>query len=124
MATCHEGVALLREDVRQPLAAAVGALLALMGPLVSPFIGTIMKNCDFAAVDVPGFNAPLYLSGAEMIAMYGFGPSMGTAVNIALVSYRDTAFIGFNVDAGAIPDVAVLVECMRLGFDAVRALNQ
>ena len=57
-----------------------------------------------------------------MLALYGFGPSMGTAANIALVSYRDTAFIGFNVDAAPVPDVDVLVDCVRQGFDVVLAL--
>ena len=84
MAICHEVVAVLREDVGQPLSSAVGTVMGAMGPFVSPFMGAMMKNCDFAAVNVPGFNVPLYLGAAEMVAMYGFGPSMGTAVNIAL----------------------------------------
>ena len=43
-----------------------------------------------------------------MLALFGFGPGMGTAANITLVSYRDTAFIGFTVDAAAVPDVDLL----------------
>ncbi len=48
---------------------------------------------------------------------------MGTAADITLVSYRDTAFNAFNTGATAIPDVDELVECMRQGFDAFLALG-
>ena len=85
-------------------------------------MGAAMKHVDFAASNVVGVNVPVYLGGAEMLAMYGFGPNMGTAADITLVSYRDTAFIGCNVDAAAVPDVDVLVDCVGHGFDAVLAL--
>jgi diacylglycerol O-acyltransferase len=124
MAIAHDAVTRLREDVAQPLAGAAGTALALLGPFVSGLMGRIMKHCDFAASNVPGLDATLYLGGAEMLAIYGFGPSMGTAANIALVSYRDTAFIGFNVDAAAVPDVDLLVECVNRGFGAVVALAE
>ena len=124
LAIYHDAVAVIREDVGQPLADAVGTAMAAFGPFVSGLMGAILKHCDFAATNVPGINVPLYLGGAEMLAMYGFGPAMGTAVNIALVSYRDNACIGFNADAAAVPDVDVLVECVRQGFDAVLALAE
>ena len=123
MRACHDAVALLRDDVRQPLTGAVVMLMSLLGPFVTGFAGAIMKNCDFAVSNVPGVDIPLFLAGAEVLAIYGFGPTMGTAANIALVSYRDTAFIGCHVDAAAVPDVDMLVECLRLGFDAVLAVN-
>jgi hypothetical protein len=87
-------------------------------------MSSALKNCDFAATNVRGVDIPLYFGGAEMLAMYGFGPAIGTSANTALVSYRDTAFIGFNVDASAVPDVDVLVDCVRQGFDAVLALAE
>ena len=122
MAIYHDLMLMLRDDVRQPLASAMGTVMNGFGPFVSGVIGSIMKQCDFAASNVPGVDVPLYFGGTEMLALYGFGPGMGTAANIALVSYRDTAFIGFNVDAGAVPDVNVLVDCVRQGFEVVLAL--
>jgi diacylglycerol O-acyltransferase / wax synthase len=122
MAICHDAVAVLRDDVGQPLANAAGTVMTTLGPFVSGLMGAIMKHCDIGASNVPGVNVPLYLGGAEILAMYGFGPGMGMAANITLLSYRDTAFIGFNVDAAAVPDVDVLVDCVGQGFDAVLAL--
>jgi diacylglycerol O-acyltransferase / wax synthase len=124
VAIYHDAMAVLREDIRQPLANAMGTVLNTLGPFVSGFVGSVMKNCDFVASNVPGVNVPLYFGGAEMLAMYGFGPGMGTAANVTLLSYRDTAFIGFNVDGAAVPDADVLVDCVRQGFDAVLALAE
>jgi hypothetical protein len=125
MAICHDAVARLREDLAQPLADAMGTvLMSTLGPLVSGFMGAILKRFDFIASNVPGVDVPLYFGGAEMLAIYGFGPGGGTAANITLLSYRDTAYLGFNIDAGAVPDVDVLVECVSQGFDAVLALAE
>ena len=94
LAIYHDAVAVIREDVGQPLAEAVGTAMAAFGPFVSGLMGAILKHCDFAATNVPGINVPLYLGGAEMLAMYGFGPAMGTAVNIAFVCTATTPASG------------------------------
>ena len=124
MATLHDAMVELREDIGQPLAGAMGTVTSTLRPFVSGFIGSIMKRCDFAATNVPGVEDPLYFGRAELLSLYGFGPSMGTAANITLVSYRDTAFIGFTIDAAAVPDVDLLVDCVRQGFDSVLALPE
>jgi WS/DGAT/MGAT family acyltransferase len=123
LAIYHDAMVELRQDLSQPLANAMGTVMSTFGPFVSGYMGSIMKRCDFAATNVPGVDVPLYLGGAEMLALYGFGPGMGTAANVTLVSYRDTAFIGFNIDAAAVPDVDLLVDCVRQGFDAVVTLE-
>ena len=84
--------------------------------------GNAPEALRLAASNVPGVGVPLYLGGSEMLALYGFGPCMGTAANITLVSYRDTAFIGFNVDRAAIPDIDVLVDCVDQ-FDGARGVR-
>jgi hypothetical protein len=38
------------------------------------------------------------------------------------MSYCDTCHIGVNTDVGAVPDPAVLLECLAEGFDEVLAL--
>ena len=124
MGIYHDAMVLLRDDVSQPLANTMSSAMNTLGPLVSGVMSSALKNCDFAATNVRGVDIPLYFGGAEMLGMYGFGPAIGTSANTALVSYRDTAFIGFNVDASAVPDVDVLVDCVRQGFDAVLALAE
>jgi hypothetical protein len=53
---------------------------------------------------------------------YVFGPTTGSAVNVTLLSYRGTCCVGFTVDAGAVPDGDVLMECFRQGFEEVLEL--
>jgi WS/DGAT/MGAT family acyltransferase len=86
------------------------------------YIGSILRHVDFLASDVPGIPVPVYLGGAAMRVQYAFGPTIGAAVNITLVSYVDTCTFGINVDTGAIPDFDVFHECLVAGFDEVLAL--
>jgi len=53
---------------------------------------------------------------------YAFGPTIGSAVNVTLLTYVDTCALGIDVDTGAIPDVEVFYDCLVEGFDEVLAL--
>jgi WS/DGAT/MGAT family acyltransferase len=86
------------------------------------YIGAILRHVDFLASDVPGIPVPVYLGGAAMRVQYAFGPTIGAAVNITLVSYVDTCTFGINVDTAAIPDFDLFLECVTTGFDEVLAL--
>ena len=61
--------------------------------------------------NVPGPPIPLYLAGSQMVAMYPIGPVIhNQRLNITVVSYRDTMFIGAVADREAVPNVDELVE--------------
>lgn len=76
----------------------------------------MLRHVDVLASNVPGFDVPIFLSGARMERFYAFGPTMGAAANITLMSYRDRCFIGVTTDVGAVPDAAVFTECLVEGF--------
>jgi diacylglycerol O-acyltransferase / wax synthase len=78
---------------------------------------------DFLASNVPGIRSPLYLAGARIDSFYGFGPTIGAALNVTLMSYCDTCYVGVNIDTGAISDPDVLMDCLRNGFDEVLAVG-
>lgn len=86
------------------------------------YIGSILRHVDFVASDVPGIPVPVTLGGARVLMQYAFGPTIGSAVNVTLLTYVDTCALGIDVDGGAIPDVGLFVECLRAGFDEVLAL--
>ena len=67
----------------------------------------MLKHVDFLASNVPGFDAAVYVGGARLEAFYPFGPTLGSAANVTLMSYRGTCNIGINTDAGAVPDPEV-----------------
>jgi diacylglycerol O-acyltransferase len=39
------------------------------------------------------------------------------------VSYDGSCFVGVNVDTGAIPDVDLMIECLRESFREIVALG-
>jgi diacylglycerol O-acyltransferase len=84
----------------------------------------MLKGNDFTASNVPGAPIPVYLVGNRMTAQYAFGPNAGSAMNLTLVSYADTCFIGVNVDPLAVPDPQVLMACLAKGYDEVLALGR
>jgi diacylglycerol O-acyltransferase len=87
------------------------------------YVGGILKHVDFLASNIPGAPIPVYLAGAEVTGMFAFGPTIGCAMNLTLISYLDTCDIGLNIDTAAVPDPDVLVDCLRQGFEEVVALS-
>jgi len=86
------------------------------------YIGSVLRHVDFLASDVPGVPVPVFLGGAAVRAQYAFGPTIGSAVNVTLLTYVDTCFLGIDVDAAAIPDYGDFHDCLVAGFDEVLAL--
>jgi diacylglycerol O-acyltransferase len=86
------------------------------------YIGSVLRKVDFLASDVPGVPVPVYLAGAKVRVQYAFGPTIGSAVNVTLLTYVDTCALGIDVDTGAIPDFDVFHDCLVEGFDEVLAL--
>jgi diacylglycerol O-acyltransferase len=97
-------------------------LAGTLNLLPRAYVGGMLKHIDFLASNVPGIPVPFYLSGAKVDGFYAFGPTIGAALNITLMSYCGTCFVGINIDTGAVPDPDVLMECMRSGFDEILTL--
>lgn len=63
--------------------------------------------------NVPGPQFPLYAGGARMLTAYPVVPlARGQAVSIGLTSYDGGIYFGLNADREAMPDVAILAQCI------------
>ena len=120
MRSIHETVKQWRAARSLPHTQRIAAALNL---LPSGFVGSMLKHVDFLASDVPGVPFPFYLAGSQVTAWYSFGPTIGAAVNLTLMSYVETCFIGVNIDSGAVTDPTLLMRCLTEGFDEVLALG-
>jgi diacylglycerol O-acyltransferase / wax synthase len=120
MAEIHRRCDSVKADRSLPFTNAIAGALNL---LPRAYIGGMLKHVDFLASDVPGIRVPLYLAGARVDSFYGFGPTVGAALNVTLMSYCDTCYVGVNIDTGAVPDPDVLMDCLRNGFDEVLAVG-
>ncbi len=91
---------------------------------VTAIFGGLLKGIDFITSNVPGAPIPVYLAGAEVTHMYAFAPPAGAAVNVTLVSHANQCCIGVVTDAAALPDLDLLMDCLRNGFKEVIAVGQ
>ncbi|MFD6859710.1 WS/DGAT domain-containing protein [Rhodococcus sp. NPDC060090] len=74
---------------------------------------------DVLTCTVPGSTTPLFVAGAGIARYYGFGRTLGSAVNATLMSYRDMCCVGLTVDPAAVPDRKAFDECLRAGLQTV-----
>jgi diacylglycerol O-acyltransferase / wax synthase len=120
MAEIHRRSEEVKADRSVPFTNAIAGALNL---LPRSYIGGMLKHVDFVASNVPGIRVPLYLSGARVDRFYGFGPTIGSALNVTLMSYCENCYVAVNIDTGAVPDPDVLMDCLRKGFDEVLAVS-
>jgi hypothetical protein len=100
------------------------ALARLPGPLLGSLAGSLTKANDLQASNVPGFREELYIAGARIDRLYGFGPLPGCATMITLVTHGDLCCIAANVDRAAITDTELFGQCLEEGFAEVLALHE
>lgn len=120
----HQRVATQRAEPALPLIAPISAAIgALPGNGAALVAGSMMKAIDFTTSNVPGPQFPVFVSGARIERMFGFGPLAGAAANVTCFSYDGALDIGINVDPAAVTDPALFVECLRKGLDEVLSIG-
>ncbi len=109
-----------RDERSLPHSNAIAGALSL---LPSGAIGSMLKHVDFLASNVPGLDFPVYLAGARMTRFVPFSPTLGSAVNVTLLSYDGVCAIGVTVDTAAVPDIDVFMTCLDAGFSEVLSVG-
>ena len=99
------------------------ALARLPAAVLSAVAGGMTKSNDLQASNVPGLRDDLYLAGARIERVYGFGPLPGCASMITLNTHRDTCCIAANIDPAAITDPELFAQCLERGFAEVLSLH-
>ena len=84
-----------------------------------PMLAQAAQASDVTTSNVPGPPMPMYLAGARMVAAYPLVATIGSAVNITMVTYDGNAYIGLSADDRAVSDLDDLVEDLRGGFEDV-----
>lgn len=113
--------ATVRATRKEPALRHSEAIASALNLLPAGVTGRMLKQVDLVATNVPGFLEPVYVGGALVEAFYPFAPTIGTAANIGLLSYRHTGHVGAAIDAAAVVDPEVFVGCLVEGFDEVAA---
>jgi len=104
---------------------ALGQLADLVPPrLLGPFFrrGSQATPANLVVTNVPGVQLPLYLLGARQLETYPVVPLVANqALGIALLSYDEGLYWGFNADWDTVPDLHDLVEHIDTAFEELRA---
>lgn len=120
MRAIHRITESIHDDPGLPATDLIAGALNLLPPA---YVGGVLKHIDFLASNVPGSPIPIYLAGGEVTGFYAFGPTIGAALNLTLMSYQGVCNIGVNIDTAAVPDPDLLLDCLRDGFAEIRALG-
>jgi WS/DGAT/MGAT family acyltransferase len=108
---------------------ALGAIDRLAGiasglptSLLVAFTRAQTRTIDFATSNLRGSPVPLYLAGAPIEANFPLGPRTGCAVNVTMLSYRDSCQLGFNLDPAAIVAPKEFMAAVSASFAEVIAI--
>lgn len=112
----HEMVLMARDQPWAGLAGELGELLSRV-PGSDRLMAGMVSSMDVLASNVTRIPVPLCLLGAGVTGLLPLGPRAGAAINATLLSYRDDACIGLNLDPAAVSDPDVLADCVRAAFE-------
>jgi WS/DGAT/MGAT family acyltransferase len=96
-----------------------GALNLMPEAMTAAVLGSMLKAIDFVATNVPGLDRPAHLAGASVEQQFAFAPPSGAAFSAALLSHLHRCTLGMVIDTAAVPDPAVLTNCMAEAFEEV-----
>lgn len=84
-----------------------------------PLLASAARASDVTTSNVPGPPVPLYLAGVRMLEVYPLIATIGAAVNVTMVTYDGSAYIGVSADDRAVGDLDDLVADLTTGFAVV-----
>ncbi len=100
VALIHEGANKVRHERSLPYRQLIAGALNLMPRW---YIGSILRHVDFVASDVPGVPVPVFLGGAGVRKQFAFGPTIGAAVNVTLLTFVGTCELGIDATPAQSP---------------------
>ena len=116
MQAAHEAVARWRHEPALRLADPLAEISWLV-PV--PVLAQAALASDVTTSNVPGPPLPLYVAGARIAGIYPLVATIGAAVNVTMVTYDGSAFVGISADDRSVPDLGDLVADLRSGFASV-----
>ena len=103
--------------------ASLDSLAIITGALPTALITRLARQqaqtVDFATSNVRAAPVPVYIAGAQLLENYAFGPLLGVAFNLTLLSYNGHLEMGINIDAAAVDEPARLAELVEDSFKAL-----
>jgi WS/DGAT/MGAT family acyltransferase len=118
----HERVSFLRGVGVPELVGMFGMMvskvpLPIQAQLVPVLTQMPLSLANMICTNVPGPQAPLYLLGHKLLRCYPYVPIGGElGINVAVLSYNGTAYVGFGGDQQAVPDIKLFERLLKETF--------
>ncbi len=78
------------------------------------------RRTNFVCTNVPGPRRTCFLAGVPIEKLYPYAPLVGDhPVAIALYSYRDTVYVGLDVDAMAMDDLPHFRDALKESYEEI-----
>jgi diacylglycerol O-acyltransferase len=100
----------------------LGGIGRISGSGSARLLSAVQKATDLVASNLPGPPFPVYLSGAEIERIIPFGPRVGAAVNVTMMSYAGTCHVGINTDPAAVSDADAFASFLQADLAELTAL--
>jgi diacylglycerol O-acyltransferase / wax synthase len=97
----------------------VAPLIAWLPTQMMTGVGERDSGADLYVASATGQPRTVYVAGARVDRVIPISPLLGGAIVIVMYSLAGRCHLGINVDAAAVTDPAVLVDCLRRGFEEV-----
>jgi WS/DGAT/MGAT family acyltransferase len=96
--------------------------LPIQARLVPVLTQMPLSLANMICTNVPGPQTPLYLLGHKLLRCYPYVPIGGEfGVNVAILSYNGTAYVGFGGDEQAVPDIDFFERLLKESFAELRS---
>jgi diacylglycerol O-acyltransferase len=104
----------------------IGVLPTTFQAMAAPILSQLPLNLiNTIITNVPGPQKPLYVAGHKMTRWYPVVPIGGEmSMNIAMLSYNGSVYIGFHGTVEAMPDIEVLERLVQKSFAALRKAGE
>ncbi len=116
MHAAHEAVAAWRQE---PALRFADPLAEISWLVPVPVLAQAALASDVTTSNVPGPPVPLFVAGARIAGIYPLVATIGAAVNVTMVTYDGSAFVGVSADDRGVPDLDGLVADLRSAFATV-----
>jgi diacylglycerol O-acyltransferase len=117
----QERMGQVKTDRRATLYPLLARLMIAMPTALAERIGRQQtQRTNFVCTNVPGPRRTCFLAGVPIEKLYPYAPLVGDhPVAIALYSYRDTMYVGLDVDALAMEDLPHFRDAVKESYEEI-----
>jgi hypothetical protein len=117
-----ERLARARHEPAVPLTSSVASAVGLLPTrALVRILRAQARSVDFVATCFTGVRGPQQICGANIEESYPFGPRLACLMNVTAFANGDRLDVGLSLDALAISEPQLLVECLTAAFHNLSA---